>query len=82
LFELNNATTRRNATIVAQRYLAGLASLQAIYDYAVLCNESNNTGDVIAEHKLIVDVAIKPEQSIEFIYVPILVLEPSDSFPF
>jgi hypothetical protein len=82
LFELNNATTRRNATIVAQRYLAGLASLQALYDYAVLCDESNNTGDVIAAHQLIVDVAIKPEQSIEFIYVPILVLEPNDQFPF
>jgi hypothetical protein len=82
LFELNNATTRRNATIVAQRYLAGLASLQAIYDYAVLCDDSNNTGAIIAEHKLIVDVAIKPEQSIEFIYVPILVLNPSDTFPF
>jgi hypothetical protein len=48
----------------------------------VLCDSSNNTGDIIAEHKLIVDVAIKPEQSIEFIYVPILVLEPNDSFPF
>lgn len=82
LFELNNATTRRNATIVAQRYLAGLASLQAIYDYAVLCDASNNTGAVIAAHQMIVDVAIKPEQSIEFIYVPILVLEPDDQFPF
>jgi hypothetical protein len=82
LFELNNATTRRNAEIVAKRYLAGLTSLNALYDYAVLCDASNNTGDVIAAHQLIVDVAIKPQQSIEFIYVPILVLEPNDSFPF
>lgn len=82
LFELNNATTRRNAEIVAKRYLAGLTSLNALYDYAVLCDGSNNTGAVIAAHQLIVDVAIKPEQSIEFIYVPILVLEPDDSFPF
>jgi hypothetical protein len=82
LFELNNATTRRNATIVAERYLAGLVSLQALYDYAVLCNETNNTGAIIGQHKLIVDVAIKPEQSIEFIYVPIQVLEPDDQFSF
>jgi hypothetical protein len=82
LFELNNATTRRNATIVAERYLAGLASLNALYDYAVLCDSTNNTGTIIAEHQLIVDVAIKPQQSIEFIYVPILVLEPDDSLPF
>ena len=82
LFELNNTTTRRSATIVAQRYLAGLVSLNALYDYAVLCNASNNTGAVIAAHQMIVDVAIKPEQSIEFIYVPILVLEPDDDFPF
>jgi len=82
LFELNNATTRRNVTVVAQRYLAGLTSLQALYDYAVLCDSSNNTGAIISEHKLIVDVAIKPQQSIEFIYVPIQVLNPDDVFPF
>lgn len=82
LFELNNTTTRRAATLVAQRYLAGLTSLNALYDYAVLCDSSNNTGAIIAEHKLIVDVAIKPQQSIEFIYVPIQVLEPDDTFTF
>jgi hypothetical protein len=82
LFELNNATTQRNATIVAQRYLAGLAALNAVYDYAVLCNSSNNTPDVVAAHQLIVDVAIQPELSIEFIYVPILVLYPTQPLPF
>jgi hypothetical protein len=82
LFELNNTTTRRSATIVAERYLAGLVSLNALYDYAVLCDSSNNTGAVIAAHQMIVDVAIKPQLSIEFIYVPILVLEPDDEFTF
>ncbi len=81
LFELNNATTQRNATITASKYLAGLASLNAIYDYAVLCDSSNNTPDVVSAHQLIVDVAIQPEISIEFIYVPILVLYPDQPLP-
>jgi Phage tail sheath C-terminal domain len=82
LFELNNATTQRNATLTAERYLAGLVSLNAIYDYAVLCNSTNNTPSIVAQHQLIVDVAIQPEISVEFIYVPILVLYPDQPLPF
>jgi hypothetical protein len=82
LFELNNATTQRNATLTAQRYLAGLVSLSAIYDYAVLCDSTNNTPSIVAQHQLIVDVAIQPEISVEFIYVPILVLYPDQSLAF
>lgn len=81
LFELNNAITQRNATLTAQRYLAGLVSLNAIYDYAVLCDSSNNTPSVVSQHQLIVDVAIQPEISVEFIYVPILVLFPDQPLP-
>jgi hypothetical protein len=81
LFELNNAITQRNATLTAQRYLAGLVSLNALYDYAVLCDSSNNPPSVVAQHQLIVDVAIQPEISIEFIYVPILVLYPDQPLP-
>lgn len=81
LFELNNAITQRNATLTAERYLAGLVSLNALYDYAVLCDGSNNTPSVVAQHQLIVDVAIQPEISVEFIYVPILVLFPDQALP-
>ena len=82
LFELNDAVTRRSAQIVTERYLAGLKSLRALFDYAVRCDESNNTPDRIDQNELYVDVAIKPAKAIEFIFVPITVLNTGDDFPF
>jgi hypothetical protein len=82
LFQINDAVTRRSAQIVTERYLAGLKSLRALFDYAVRCDESNNTADRQARLELFVDVAIKPARAIEFIFVPITVLDPGDSFPF
>jgi len=82
LFEINDAVTRRSAQVVTERYLAGLKSLRALYDYAVRCDESNNTPDRIDRNELWVDVAIKPAKAIEFIYVPITVLGTGDEFPF
>jgi phage tail sheath protein FI len=82
LFELNDAVTRRSAQIVTERYLSGLKSLRALFDYAVRCDESNNTPDRIDRNELHVDVAIKPAKAIEFIFVPITVLNTGDTFPF
>lgn len=82
LFEINDAITRRSAQVVTERYCAGLKSLRAVYDYAVRCDESNNTGDRIDRNELWVDVAIKPAKAIEFIYVPITILATGDQLPF
>ncbi len=82
LFELNDPITRRSAQVTTERYLAGLKSLRAMYDYAVRCDESNNTGAAIDRNELWVDVAIKPAKSIEFIFVPITILNTDDEFPF
>ena len=82
LFELNDAVTRRSAQIVTERYLAGLKALRALFDFAVRCDESNNPPAAIDRNELFVDVAIKPAKSIEFIFVPITVLNTGDSFTF
>lgn len=74
LFEINDAVTRRSAQVATERYMAGLKSLRAVYDYAVRCDESNNTPDRIDRNELWVDVAIQPAKAIEFIYVPITIL--------
>ncbi len=82
LMKKNDAVTRRSALITTERYLAGLKSLRALYDYAARCDDVNNTADRIGQHELWVDVAIKPSQTIEFIYIPVNVLLPGDSNPF
>lgn len=82
LFELNDTITRRSVQVTVERYLSGLKSLRALFDFAVRCDESNNTDDVIDRNELFVDVAIKPAKAIEFIFVPITVLNTGDEFPF
>lgn len=82
LFEINDPVTRRSAQVTTERYLSGLKSLRAIYDYAVRCDESNNTPDRIDRNELWVDMAIQPAKAIEFIYVPITVLNTGEEFPF
>jgi hypothetical protein len=82
LFELNDAITRRSAQITTERYLAGLKSLRALFDFAVRCDESNNTPDRIDRNEMYVDVAIKPTKAVEFIFVPITVLNTGDDLPF
>jgi len=62
--------------------LTGLTSMRALSDFAVRCNEENNTPSTIGQHILNVDVALKMPRSIEFIYVPITLLNSGDSFPF
>jgi len=82
LFEINDPVTRRSATVVTERYLAGLKSLRALFDYAVRCDEANNPPSAIDQNQMFVDVAIKPAKSIEFIFVPITILGTGDEFPF
>jgi phage tail sheath protein FI len=48
-----------------------LVGLRAIYDFAVVCDETNNTPSRIDRNELYVDVAIEPTKAVEFIYIPL-----------
>lgn len=71
LFEQNDVQTRDSVRLTVDRFLSGLIGLRGIEDYAVQCNEDNNTGERVDRNELWVDVAIKPLKAIEFIYIPI-----------
>ena len=48
-----------------------LVAKRGIYDFLVVCDESNNTPTRIDANELYVDVAIEPVKAIEFIYIPV-----------
>ncbi len=73
LFEQNDAITRATVVNVFNGFMGTLISSRALYDFAVVCDLSNNSPTTIDENKLFIDVAIQPEISIEFIYIPILI---------
>lgn len=71
LFELNDRMTRDQVTDTFERFLSDLASKRALYDFLVVCDDSNNTATRIDANQLWIDVAIQPAKAAEFIYIPI-----------
>lgn len=67
VFELNDTFTRNRVVSSIAPYLAQVQSGRGIQDYQVVCDTSNNTPQIIAENKLVVDIYIKPTYSAEFI---------------
>lgn len=57
------------------RYLAGIKSLRGLVDFAVRCDENNNTAARLDNNEMWVDVALKPVKAVEFIYVPITIVD-------
>ena len=74
VFEPNDALTRQQITSVIQTLLVDLVAKRGVYDYLVVCDESNNTPARIDRNELWVDVAIEPVKAAEFIYIPVRVL--------
>lgn len=74
LFENNNEHTRNSVEIAFSRFLGDLVGLRALYDFLVVCDESNNTPLRIDRNELWIDIAIQPEKSVEFIYIPVRIV--------
>ena len=81
LFEPNDSQTRANVTAAFKAFMNNLLSQRALYDFAVICDTSNNTPARIDRNELWIDIAIKPEKAIEFIYIPIRILNTGAPLP-
>lgn len=65
VFELNDSTTREALTEVASEFLEVLKTERAIYDYKVVCDESNNREESV----LTLDIYAQPSRTWEFAHV-------------
>lgn len=74
LMEPNDELTREDVKSTTDSFLSLLIDRRGLYDFATICDESNNTPDTIDRNELWVDVAIKPVKAVEFIYVPVRVV--------
>jgi phage tail sheath protein FI len=74
IFEPNDQITRSNARQVFVGFLNDLLSKRALYDFIVVCDETNNTPARIDRNELWIDIAIEPVKAAEFIYIPIRVV--------
>jgi len=67
LFELNDAFTRASFKNLVEPYLRDVKGRRGVYDFRVVCDESNNTQEVIDRNEFRADIYIKPARSINFI---------------
>lgn len=67
LFEFNDAFTRSQFRNLVEPFLRDVQGRRGIYDFRVVCDETNNTGEVIDRNEFIGDIYIKPARSINFI---------------
>lgn len=74
LFEPNDTLTRTQVRAICQTLMADILSKRGIYDYLVVCDTSNNTPARIDRNELWIDIAIEPVKAVEFIYIPIRIL--------
>lgn len=71
VFEPNDAITRQQVSGVVESLFVDLVAKRGLFDYLVVCDESNNTPARIDRNELWIDVAIEPVKAVEFIYVPV-----------
>ncbi len=74
VFEPNDPLTRQQIAGVVESLMVDLVAKRGIYDYLVVCDDSNNTPARIDRNELWIDVAIEPVKAAEFIYIPVRVL--------
>lgn len=67
LFELNDEFTRAQFISMVEPFLRTVQGRRGITDFRVVCDETNNTPDVIDRNEFVGDIYIKPARSINFI---------------
>jgi hypothetical protein len=67
LFEFNDGFTRAMFKSMVEPYLRDVEGRRGITDFQVVCDDTNNTGEVIDRNEFVADIYIKPARSINYI---------------
>jgi hypothetical protein len=67
LFEFNDSITRSNFVNIVEPYLRDVQAKRGITDFLIICDETNNTPDVIDNNEFRADIFVKPARSINYI---------------
>ena len=80
LFELNDEFTRNNFNNIVEPYLRDIQARRGITDFLVVCDSSNNTGEVIDRNEFVAEIYLKPARSINFITLTFVATRTGVSF--
>ena len=80
LFEFNDAFTRAQFRSLVEPFMRDVQGRRGVYDFRVVCDETNNTGQVIDANEFRADIFIKPAKSINFITLTFVATRTGISF--
>jgi Phage tail sheath protein subtilisin-like domain/Phage tail sheath C-terminal domain len=80
LFEQNDSTTRSNFTASISSYLAEVQARRGVTDFLVVCDESNNTPEVVDRNEFVAELYLKPTRSINYVTVTVTATRTGVSF--
>ena len=80
LFEFNDAFTQAQFKALVEPFLRQVQGRRGITDFSVVCDSSNNTGEVIDRNEFVADIYIKPARSINFITLNFIAVRTGVSF--
>ena len=80
LFEQNDSTTRAGFNAAIASYLSSIQARRGLTDYLVVCDESNNTPEVIDRNEFVAELYLKPTRSINYVTVTVTATKTGVSF--
>lgn len=80
LFEFNDAFTRAQFRNLVEPFLRDVQGRRGITDFRVVCDESNNTGEIVDRNEFVADIYVKPARSINFIQLNFVATRTGISF--
>ena len=80
LFELNDEITRANFVNIVEPYLRDVEAKRGLYGFLVICDETNNTPDIIDNNEFRADIFLKPAKSINYVTLTFVATRTGVSF--
>jgi len=80
VFEPNTLLTRTRVVNTLRPIFENAKNTEGLYDYLIVCDERNNTPDIIDQNELVVDIYLKPVRTAEFILVNFYATRTSTNF--
>jgi len=80
LFEFNDDFTQAQFRNLVEPFLRDIQGRRGITDFSVVCDGSNNTGEVIDRNEFVADIFIKPARSINFIQLNFIAVRTGVAF--
>jgi len=80
LFEFNDVFTRTRLFNIIDPFLRSVKARRGLYNYKIVCDDTNNTPSVIDQNGLVIDIYLQPEKVAEFIKVTAAVVPTGATF--